>query len=245
MLEVLASCALVSDAPPSPRAGCWSVNDQRLAREDGMRVTAALCATRRYESSGDERTPPSGCHSSPVEAGGSLILGAQGRAGAAPTKARRAGTTRRPSARSARRKGVTKVNQWLNPLKRDAGSNLVDAGRIAAHAVRAGRGRRLRSRPNAVGGEATRKVCGVLVAMLQGEELDAHPVDRDVVNVGTALGSPFLPPIVGGGGQARCRLMAPGRGGGSVVVRGRESRPHGEGTQRASCVGAGRSGGRR
>ena len=38
---------------------------------------------------------------------------------------------------------------------------------------------------NAVGGEAPRKVCGVLVAMLQGEELGADPVDRDVVNVGT------------------------------------------------------------
>jgi hypothetical protein len=64
--------------------------------------------------------------------------------------------------------GVTRVNQWLNPLKRDAGSNLVDVGRIAAHAVR-DRGWRLRSRPNAVGGEAARKVCGVLVAMLQGK----------------------------------------------------------------------------
>jgi len=37
--------------------------------------------------------------------------------------ARRVGTTRWPSARSARRKGVTRVNQWLNPLN---GSNLVD-----------------------------------------------------------------------------------------------------------------------
>jgi len=28
--------------------------------------------------------------------------------------------------RLARQKGVTKVIQWLNPLKRDTGSNLVD-----------------------------------------------------------------------------------------------------------------------
>ena len=28
------------------------------------------------------------------------------------------------------------MNQWLNPLKRDAGSNLVDVGRSAAHAAR-------------------------------------------------------------------------------------------------------------
>jgi hypothetical protein len=137
------------------------------------------------------------------------------------------------------------VNQWLNPLKRDAGSNLVDVGRSAAHAVRDVGGRGLRSRPNAVGGEATRKDCGVLVAMLQGEELGANPVDRDVVNVGTVPVPPSPTPMVGGGGQARCRLMAPERGGGSVVVRGRESRSHGEGTQRASRAVAGQSGGRR
>jgi len=61
------------------------------------------------------------------------------------------------------------VNQWLNPLKADTGSNLVDVGRIAAHAVGDGCRRGLRSRRNAVGGEAARKVCGVLVAMLQGK----------------------------------------------------------------------------
>ncbi len=203
-----------------------------------MRITAALCATRRHQSSGDERAPASGCRSSRAKAGGSPIPEAWVRAGAAPTTVRRAGTTRWPCARSARRKGATRVNQCLNPLKADAGSNLVDAGRIAAHATR-DRGWGLRSRRNAVGGEATRKVCGVLVAMLQGEELGANPVDRDVVNVGTVP----VPPT--SGGQARCRLMAPGRDGGSVVVRGRESRPHGEGTQRASREVAGMPGGRR
>ena len=210
-----------------------------------MRVTTALCATRRHESSGDERTPPPGCRSSPAEAEGSLTPEARVRAEAALTKARRAGTTRRLSARSARRKGVTEVNQWLNPLKSDAGSNLVDVGRSAAHAVRAVGGRGLRSRPNAVGGEAARKVCGVLVAMLQGEELGADPVDRDVVNVGTVPVSPFPLPVVGGGGQARCRLTAPGRDGGSLVVRGRESRSHGEGTQQAGRAVTGMPGGRR
>jgi hypothetical protein len=209
-----------------------------------VRVTTALCATRRHESSGDERTPPPGCRSSLVEAEGSLIPEARVRAGAALTKARRAGTTRWPSARSARRKGVTEVNQWLNPLKRDAGSNLVDVGRSAAHVARAVGGRGLRSRLNAAGGEAARKVCGVLVAMLQGEELGADPVDRDVVNVGTVPVLPWLPPS-GGGGQARCRLMVPGRDGGSVVVRAGESPVHGEGTQRASRAVAGMPGGRR
>jgi hypothetical protein len=61
-----------------------------------VRVTTALCATRRHESSGDERTPPPGCRGSPDEAGGSLSLEARVRTEAAPTKARRAGTIRRP-----------------------------------------------------------------------------------------------------------------------------------------------------
>jgi hypothetical protein len=47
-----------------------------------------------------------------------------------------------------------------------------------------------------------------------------------------------------GGGKARRLLMIRVRGGGSVVVRGRESRLHGEGTQRVRDVGTGRSGGR-
>jgi hypothetical protein len=209
-----------------------------------VRATTALCATRRHEIEWRWNDSTAGLSQQPGEAGGSPSPEARGRAGAAPTTARRVGTTGRPSARSARRTGVTAVNQWLNPLKRDAGSNLVDVGRRAAHAARDG-GRRLRSRPNAVGGEATRKDCGVLVAMLQGEELGADPVDRVVVNVGTVPGSPVAPPAVGVGGRVRCRPMAPGRGGGSVVVRGRESRPHGEGAQRASSVDAGKPGGRR
>ena len=49
-----------------------------------MRVTTALCATRRHESSGDERTPPPGCRSSPDEAGGSLSLEARVRTESSP-----------------------------------------------------------------------------------------------------------------------------------------------------------------
>ena len=210
-----------------------------------MRVQTALCATRRYVIERRCKGSAVGLSQRPGEAGGSLTLEAQARAGAAPTTARRTGTTGRFSACSARRKGVTRVNQWLNPLKADAGSNLVDVGRIAAHAVCDGCGRGLRSRPNAVGGEATRNVCGVLVAMLQGEELGADPVDRDVVNVGTVPRPPVPPPAMSGDGQVRCRLMAAGRGGGSVVVRGRESRPHGEGTQRVCRAVARMPGGRR
>jgi hypothetical protein len=64
-----------------------------------------------------------------------------------------------------------------------------------------------------------------------GEKLGAAPVDRSAMNVGTILGLPAV------GGQARCRLLALGWGGAFVVVRGRESRPHGEGGQRICCIG--------
>ena len=40
-----------------------------------------------------------------------------------------------------------------------------------------------------------------------------------------------------GGGQARRRLVGPGRGGAAVVLRGRESRSHGEGRQRIGSEG--------
>ncbi len=171
------------------------------------------------------------------EAEGSPTLEAQGRVGAALTTVGRAGTARRPSAHSARRRGTTKVNQWLNPLKRCAGSNLVDMGRDAVHVGGAVRRRGLRSRINMPGGEAMPNGCGVGMAMLQGEELGVHPVDRHGVNVGTIIRPPRL-------GQARCRLRVWLWDGGSVVVRGRESRPHGEGTQRASSSDRGMPGGR-
>jgi len=65
-----------------------------------------------------------------------------------------------------------------------------------------------------------------------GEKLGAHPTKRCVGNMRTI---PVLPTAATNqvvAGQVHRRLIAPGWGGGSVVVRGRESRPHGEGTQR-------------
>ena len=73
-----------------------------------------------------------------------------------------------------------------------------------------------------------------------GVEPASDPVKRIMVNVGSALSAP------GCGwqtGKARCRLMRAGRGGVRVVVRGRESRPHGEGGQQDRGVRS-RSGGR-
>ena len=87
--------------------------------------------------------------------------------------------------------------------------------------------------------------CGVVVAKRQGHSWAPPWSSGHAVNVGTVPALPY-PTVFGPtGGKARRRLMAPGWDGGSVVVRGRESRSHGEGTQQAGRAVAGRSGGRR
>jgi hypothetical protein len=136
------------------------------------------------------------------------------------------------------------VNQWLNPLKRGTGSNLVDVGRGAVHAeLILGEATPIPGNVGRVGGhtECLRRRCGDAV----GEELGADPADRYMVNVGTVFESPSLLPSLGGGGQAHRRLMARGWGGVSVVVRARESRAHGEGRQQARNGGTARPGARR
>ena len=130
--------------------------------------------------------------------------------------------------RQARREGVARANQWLNPLKRGIGSNLADVGRGAVHVCPIGWATPASEFRGWRGGheEGLRRTRGEAA----GEKLGAAPVDRSAMNVGTILGLPAV------GGQARCRLLAPGWGGAFVVVRGRESRPHGEGRQRI-CSG--------
>jgi hypothetical protein len=78
-----------------------------------------------------------------------------------------------------------------------------------------------------------------------GEKLGADPVNRSVVNVGTSVELPSVSSSQAETGKARRQPMARRWDGASVVVRGRESRPHGEGGQRARSAGAGTSGGRR
>lgn len=80
--------------------------------------------------------------------------------------------------------------------------------------------------------EATVKVCGVAVAMLQGHSWAPTPSNGSGVNVGTIPTVPEPGSLLLPGGKARRRLMLSGWGGGPVVVRDRESRPHGEGVQR-------------
>jgi len=162
--------------------------------------------------------------------------------GAAPTTPGRFGTARQ--AGPGKRDGEVYVcrNQWWNPLKEGTGSNLVDAGRAATHAVcwaptlSVGFVRLLGGH-----GEGLRRSRGEVA----GEELGTDPVERLVVNVGSLAGLPY-PTVIQAAGGNICRLRMARRGdGGSVVVRGRESRPHGEGTQQVRSVVTGTPGGRR
>jgi hypothetical protein len=82
-------------------------------------------------------------------------------------------------------------------------------------------------------GEAMAKVCGVVVAMVQGHSWVPIPSKGSRMNVGTvpALPDSTPPPAAHRTGGTHGLLIGPGRGGGPVVLRGWESRPLGEGAQ--------------
>jgi hypothetical protein len=178
------------------------------------------------------------------EAEGSLIREALVRVGSSPDNAGTCRYCQTVRVRQARREGVRE--EPVSKLrKRRAGSNLVDMGWSAV------RGRLSRwdgcstPKPGEIaGGEATVKVCGVVVAMLPGQQLGTSLVDRWCGERGNRSRSPWLPAVQAGGGQVRRRLRAVGRGGGLVVVGAGESPAHGEGGQQVSRADAGMPGGR-
>jgi hypothetical protein len=90
--------------------------------------------------------------------------------------------------------------------------------------------------PGVVADGRLRSPVGCAVAV----EPVADPVKRNKVNVGSA---PRAPGCWWQPGEVRCLLMGAGRDGVRVVVRGRESRPHGEGGQQDRSMRS-RSGGR-
>jgi hypothetical protein len=95
------------------------------------------------------------------------------------------------------------------------------------------------SRPGDVAGrEAVVKVCGVAAAMLQGHSWTPTPSSGSTVNVGTILAAPDPADNQWVEGKAHRLLTPPGWGGGPVVVRGRENRPHGRGVQRGRGIHA-------
>lgn len=136
------------------------------------------------------------------------------------------------------------TNQWWNPLKERTSSNLVDTGWATVHAIFAdedGDLGPLLDWQDEGHGESLRRTRGEAV----GEKLGAAPVHRHTLNMGTISAPPTASLCQSGDGQARCRLLVSRWDGGSVVVRGWESQPHGEGTQRDRRAGAGMPGGRR
>jgi hypothetical protein len=90
--------------------------------------------------------------------------------------------------------------------------------------------------PGVVAGGRLRVPAGWAV----GVQPASDPVKRIMVNVGSALCAPGR---WWRAGKARCRLTRAGRGGVRVLVRGRESRPQGEGGQQDRGTRS-RSGGR-
>ena len=70
--------------------------------------------------------------------------------------------------RQARQRGVTRVNQWLNPLKRGTSSNLVDMGWAAVCVDFIDEETTSKSVLNA-DKEVTVNACGVAVARPQGK----------------------------------------------------------------------------
>ena len=132
--------------------------------------------------------------------------------------------------RQARRKGVREKPASERPSRQSTSSNLMDMGWAAARIGTSAP--RTPWSNDVVDREATVKACGVVVAMLQGHSWAPTPSSGSRVNVGTIPAVPSPTSNLLAGGKARRRLSPPEWDGGPVVVRGRESRPHGEGVQR-------------
>ncbi len=173
----------------------------------------------------------------------SLIREMLVRAGAVLTTTGRPGTARRGGS-GKRDEKVYERNQRVKLRKRRADSNLADLGRCVVHA------RRANGKGDSVAGMDRRagRSWGKPAAYLWrgGRGIAGHLPRRSVPGErGNDRRLPSLRSLQGRDGQARRQLMAAGWGGGFVVVGGRESRPHGEGSQQASSGNAGMPGVRR
>lgn len=93
--------------------------------------------------------------------------------GAALTTTEQVGTARRLGSGKRDRTVYECRNQWSNPRKSRAGSNLVDLGRYAAHAR--GLARATPTPVNRAGQEAMGKACGVPMARLPGKSWAPPP----------------------------------------------------------------------
>lgn len=125
------------------------------------------------------------------------------------------------------------------PQEHSTRSNLVDVGGVAVR-IHVGQGE-LVLRTMSTVDEAMVKACGVTMAKPLGHSGAPSLTSVSKVNVGTLSSVSHRHVAVG---KARSQPMPTMGGGGPVVVRGRESRPHGEGVQQG-CMPNGIQGGRR
>lgn len=163
--------------------------------------------------------------------------------GSSPDKAGTVQYCQMGRVRRTKREGVTRVNQWLKLRNRGTGSNLVDVGRDVVHAERTNGEATSETVIDAGSGgreESLRRTRGDAA----GAELGTDPVDRHTVNMGTLPGLPDPVRIQRVAGQGHRHLMGPVGGGAAVVVRGRESRPHGKGRQQGRSRRCAMPGGR-
>ena len=175
-----------------------------------------------------------------AEAGGSLSPETWVRMESSPDNDGR--SMHRQRLRSGKQDGTVyeRRNQWLNPLQNSTGSNLVDMGRVDSESVPECPCRhapRLPAVREVV--EVSGKVCGVPETSCRGRA--GHHTRR----MGHGVpGNRCEAPSPWRAGKERRPPMASWRGGAPVVVRGRESRPHGEGGQQVRSAGIGMPGGR-
>jgi len=223
-----------------------AVHDDLAAAELHRRTSRPGLADRHRaprgapEPCGGERTPPPVRRSGRAEAEGSLNPGMGARAEAALTTTGRIGTARRSGPGKRDRKAYVR-NQRLNAPQE---SQRLEPGGSGPHssAHPPGNGWGTPRLGDVADREATVNACGVAVAMLQGHSWTPTLSKGSRVNVGTIPAVPFPVSSLLAGGKVRRRPMLSGWGGGPVVVRGRESRSHGEGVQHDRSIHAERGG---
>ncbi|WP_232326571.1 DNA methyltransferase [Microbispora sp. ATCC PTA-5024] len=177
-------------------------------------------------------------------AGGSLIRETPGRVGAAPTTTGRVGTAGGPGSGKRGRKVYVRNQRYKAPqVKPPAQTLRIWAGLrrpLAESDAAAARGPVIQGGFMGSWGRSA-----AYPWQAAGAQLGIDPADRFVVNVGTRVVLPVCPVFQAGSGKARRPLMTLRGGGAAVVVRGRESRSHGEGRQGVSDERTGMPGGRR
>lgn len=183
------------------------------------------CATRRHVTGRDER-PALGRRDDRVKLGAVRLLRWGDPGGSSPDNVP-TGRRQRPG-RASKAERCRETEPVVEAPRSVTGPEAGGCGPLRRSSSVCGGGRLVRPVDDRVAGAVWR------VAVPRGDaagvKLGADPAYRCMVNVGSV---PVVPAEPVGFGQAHRPLSPPGRGGGTVVLRGRESRLHGEGSQRA------------